>query len=351
MTQAERLDELLERWEILREQGREISAEELCAATPELLDLTRRRIEAIRAMDWLETPNAELPPCPDRAEQIARGAVSPNEFKTPQTLAGRYYLEQLIAEGGFGQVWRATDTTLERHVAVKLTSVDCLAEARRVARLKHQGIVSVHDVGRQEGFCFIVFDYVEGHDLAWRMEAHDFTWQEAVELIARVAEELHYAHQRGIIHRDIKPANILLDAAGNPLLADFGIAITQSEMNSELVTTAGTLAYMAPEQLQASPEEAVADLRTDIYGLGVVLYRLLTGRLPFEGSGLWSLRARILAGDAAPVVQLNTRIPPAIATICQRCLALQPDDRYQSAQELANVLRAALRDLEDKATA
>lgn len=344
MNQAEQLDELLERWEALREQGREVSAEELCAAAPELLELTRRRMEAIRAMDWLETPNAELPPCPDRAERVARGTLTPNEFQTPQTLAGRYYLEQLIAAGGFGQVWRATDTTLERHVAVKLTSVDCLAEARRVARLKHQGIVSVHDVGRQEGFCFIVFDYVEGHDLAWQMEQRDFTAQEAAELVARVAEELHYAHQRGIIHRDIKPANILLDADGNPLLADFGIAVTQGELASELVTTAGTLAYMAPEQLQGSPTEAAADLRTDIYSLGVVLYRLFTNRLPFEGQGLWSLRARILAGDPLPVAQLNAQVPPALAAICQRCLARQPSARYPSAQELADALRRAIQD-------
>jgi serine/threonine-protein kinase len=161
-------------------------------------------------------------------------------------------------------------------------------------------------------------------------------------LVARVADELHYAHQRGIIHRDIKPANILLGAQGHPLLADFGIAVTESEMASEVATTAGTLAYMAPELLHSTPEEAAADLRTDIYSLGVVLYRLLTGCLPFAGRDLWTLRAAILAGQPAPVSQVKASIPPALAAICHRCLAQQPAARFQTAQALADALRATL---------
>jgi eukaryotic-like serine/threonine-protein kinase len=338
MDQAAQLDELLDRWEALREEGRTLSAEDLCAQHPGLLDLARRRIQAIQAMDWLDSPLADFP-CPGRAERIAHALAAPSEFHTPPTLAGRYHLEQLIAQGGFGQVWRATDATLARTVAVKLTAVDCLHEARRVAQLKHQGIVSVHDVGRDAGLCFIVFDYVEGRDLAWQMAQRDFSWQEAAELVACVAEELQYAHQRGIIHRDIKPANILLDRQGHPLLADFGIAVTASEMASEVVTTAGTLAYMAPELLRADGQEPLADARTDIYSLGVVLYQLLTGRLPFAADTLWGLRARILDGGAVPADQQNPAVPAALAAICQRCLASCAEERYPSAAELAQALR------------
>jgi serine/threonine protein kinase len=338
MLEATTLDELLERWEELRTEGREASPEDLCAGRPDLLPLIRRRIEAIRAMDWLDTPPAEFL-CPGRAERLAQGVLMPGQFKAPQTLGGRYHLEQLIAEGGFGQVWRARDDALERTVAVKLTAVDCLKEARRVAQLKHDGIVSVHDVGREEGFCFIVFDYVEGPDLARRMAERDFAWPDAAELTARVADELQYAHERGVIHRDIKPANILLDQQGNPLLADFGIAVTAAEMASEVVTTAGTMAYMAPEQLEGDEADAPADARTDIYSLGVVLYQLVTGRLPFEAHTLWGLRTKILTARPVPPDRLNPAVPASLSEICQRCLARVPDDRFPSAADLAAALR------------
>ncbi len=240
----ERLVELLARWDDLRQQGREVPAEELTADAPELLPDLLEAVRRLRAMDWLDEPAAAPPSTqPDGTEP------GPLPRRVPGLLAGRYRLERLLAEGGFSQVWRAQDEALQRPVAVKMTAVDCVAEARRVARLRHPGIVTVHDVGSEGGLCFIVFDLVEGHDLAERLRGGPIPWPEAAALVAEVAEHLHHAHGQGFVHRDVKPANILLDERGQPVLADFGIAVTRCELLHETLSTPGTLAYMAPEQL------------------------------------------------------------------------------------------------------
>jgi serine/threonine-protein kinase len=223
---------------------------------------------------------------------------------------------------------------------VKVTTLECVGEARRVARLRHHGIVSVHDVGHEGGHCFIVFDLVEGTDLARRIRDSRPGWEEAARVVAEVAGHLHYAHEKGFVHRDIKPANILLDEAGRPVLADFGIAVTECEMRHEAMTSTGTLAYMAPEQLSAG---GPLDARTDVYGLGVVLYELLTGTVPFAEATLTGLRTRILREAPRPVRSLNSAVPPALEAICMKCLAKAAGDRYGSARELAEALTAFLR--------
>jgi serine/threonine-protein kinase len=258
-------------------------------------------------------------------------------------LGGRYRLEGLIAAGGFGQVWRATDTALLRPVAVKLTTLNCVDEARRVARFRHPGIVSVHDVGSEGAFCFIVFDRVEGASLAERLREGRPPWRESAALVATVAGHLHHAHEVGFIHRDIKPANILLDGAGRPVLADFGIAVTQAELRHEAVTSAGTLAFMAPEQLRAG---GPIDARTDVYSLGVVLYELLTGRLPFHGDNVAGLREQILTASPPGIRGLNEAVPPRLEQVCLRCLAKEAGGRYATAEALAHDLRELMRDTE-----
>jgi serine/threonine-protein kinase len=245
----------------------------------------------------------------------------------------------VIAEGGFGQVWRATDTALQRPVAVKVTTLECVREARRVASLRHHGIVSVHDVGHEAGWCYIVFDLVEGTDLARRIQESRPGWREAGRIVAEVAGHLHYAHEKGFVHRDIKPANILLDERGRPVLADFGIAVTECELRHEAMTSTGTLAYMAPEQLTASGR---VDARTDVYGLGVVLYELLTGAVPFADPTLTGLRRRILTEDPQPVRSLNGGVPPPLEAICLKCLSKRAGDRYASARELSEALGSFL---------
>src|SRR5262249_1210694 len=169
MSRAEKVEELLARWDELREQGQEVSAEELAADSPELLDELKGRIQRLRAMDWLDRPVNETP-------GSSNGQAGPG-MPIPATIGGRYRLERLIAEGGFGQVWRATDTALQRPVAVKVTTLECVSEARRVASLKHHGIVSVHDVGHEGNHCFIVFDLVEGTDLARRIRDSRPGWE------------------------------------------------------------------------------------------------------------------------------------------------------------------------------
>jgi serine/threonine-protein kinase len=335
MTRQERLDELLARWEELREQGREVSAEELAGGAPELLDDVNAAVRRLKAMDWLDAP-----PDPGDAGAAPKAPAPPGAgLPVPPTLAGRYRLKERIAVGGFAEVWRAVDTALERDVAVKVTAVDCQAEARRVARLRHPGIVTVHDVGSENGLCFIVFDLVEGTDLAERLRRGRPDWRESVAVVAAVAGHLHHAHARGFIHRDVKPANILLDAEGRPVLADFGIAVTPCELKHEALSTPGTLAYMAPEQLGGAGQVGP---RTDVYGLGVVLYQLLTGQLPFREPTLWGLRRQILNEVPAPVRALAPDVPPELEAVCLRCLAKHPEERPATAEEVARALKAFL---------
>jgi serine/threonine-protein kinase len=332
MSREEKVQQFLARWDDLREQGQEVSAEELAAGSPELVDELKGQIHRLQVMDWLDIPANETTASDDVPDR--------SELPIPSTVGGRYRLERVIAEGGFGQVWRATDTALQRAVAVKVTTLECVSEARRVAQLRHHGIVSVHDVGHEGNHCFIVFDLVEGTDLARRIRESRPGWEEAARIVAEVAGHLHYAHEKGFVHRDIKPANILLDETGRPVLADFGIAVTECELRHEAVTSLGTLAYMAPEQLTAAGQ---VGSRTDVYGLGVVLYELLTGTVPFTDQTLTGLCNRILNDEPRPVRSVNSTVPAALEEICLKCLSKAADGRYASARELAEALTGFLK--------
>ena len=330
-----RLEHLLQVWEERQAIGDEVTVAELCADCPELAPLLEAKIQDLQSMDWLDRP-------PEKSTgrlTVHRSEERRFDRPVPLLLSGRYQLQNLIAEGGYGQVWRAIDLALDRPVAIKLTSLPCIQEARRVASLKHQGIISVHDVGNQDGFCFIVFDLVEGIDLAERIRQGRLPWRETVEIVAEVAGYVAFAHRRGYVHRDIKPANILLDREGTPILADFGIAVTRTELEQQVTTTLGTVAYMAPEQLNA---DATADSRMDIYGLGMVLYEALTGELPFRARNLWNLREKILTTEPVAVTVLIPDVPRELDRICRQCLSKSPSARYASAEELAVDLRKLL---------
>jgi serine/threonine protein kinase len=328
MPEDPRIDLILERWEDLRQKGAEVSVEELCEEHPDLLDVVRKHIQALREMEWLDASGTN-------------GREKDDLEPVPPTL-GRYRLDILIGAGGYGQVWKGFDPELQRTVAIKIPrsghlssterTAQFLDEARKVAQLRPPGIVSVHDVGCDGDYCYIVSDFIDGGNLAELPER--LLWQDAVSLVVKIADALQHAHAKGFIHRDIKLANILLDTNGSPYLTDFGIAVTEEELLENKTVTAGTLAFMSPEQVDGRP----IDSRTDIYSLGVVLYELLVGHRPFVAADSVDLRRAILSEK--PAFPDSTKVPLRLKTICLKALAKKPQDRYATATQFANELKA-----------
>jgi WD40 repeat protein/tRNA A-37 threonylcarbamoyl transferase component Bud32 len=288
---------------------------------------------------------------------------------------GRFQLLARVGRGTFGEVWRARDCQLDRIVALKIPHPGMLdsagalerleREARAAAQLRHPGIVRLYEVMRVNNAPVLVTDFIEGVSLKDLVESRRLSFREAAELAAQVAEALDYSHSRGLVHRDIKPGNIMVEHASplvghrphslvnapagtesgfhaKPIIVDFGLALREE---TEIVMTVegqiiGTPAYMSPEQ--AAGHGHHVDRRSDLYSLGVVLYQLLCGEVPFRGSKAMLLY-QVLRDDPRPLRSLNDRIPRDLETICLKAMAKQPGWRYATAGEFSDDLRRFLK--------
>jgi serine/threonine protein kinase len=267
------------------------------------------------------------------------------------TTLGRYVIERCLGRGGFGAVYLARDEELRRSVAVKVPRLEnsasselaerMLQEARTVAQLQHPGIVPVFDSGRtSEGNPYFVMEYVTGRSLEELLKNEELTIDRSVSLVAAVAEAIHFLHLRCFIHRDLKPGNILIDADGRPRLTDFGLAVHENEQRARAGERSGTLPDMAPEQVRGEVHRL--DGRTDIWSLGVILYRLLTRRLPFGGNTQSQMIDEILNREPKPLRQINDRIPAELETVCLKCLCKDETRRYTAAADISASLRGYL---------
>jgi serine/threonine-protein kinase len=279
----------------------------------------------------------------------------------PGSRLGPYEIVAALGAGGMGEVYRARDTRLSRHVAIKVISPRLLAdaaardrferEARTMSAVSHPHICTLYDVGDQDGLQYLVLEYLEGETLTDRIarQPTPVPSAEALRIAAEIAEALTTAHRAGIVHRDLKPSNIMLTRTGVKVL-DFGLAkllaaAERAEIDAAVTHTAtepvaatsfaGTLPYMAPEQLEGRP----VDARSDIFAFGAIVYEMLTGRRAFVGDSRASVMSAILSVDPEPLTSLQPLTPTGVDRIVRKCLAKDPDARWQSATDLADELR------------
>ena len=257
------------------------------------------------------------------------------------TLDDRYVIKKVIGSGGMAVVYRATDNRLKRSVAVKILRDELEAdvefrrrfqtEAQAVAMLSHPNIVSVYDVSHSEDVEYIVMELIEGVTLMQYMQKRGaLGWKEALHFSVQIARALEHAHSKGIVHRDIKPQNVMILRDGTIKVADFGIAALETRQEQRSDQTVGSVHYIAPEQARGEQP----DTRSDIYSLGVVMYEMLTGRMPYDGETAEQIALKHIAGIAVPPQEINPDIPDELARITLRAMNADINARYQSASEL-----------------
>jgi serine/threonine protein kinase len=325
-----------------RRAGETVHVEDYLERFADFSDLVRQICDEAETVDSLGSAE-QSPPGPSKAAPAPAAEPSPEA----PTRFGRYRVTGVLGRGGFGIAYRGHDDELQRDVAIKVPRRERLSrpedieaylkEARILASLDHAHIVPVYDFGRTEdGLCFVVSKFIEGSDLKGRIKQERLPFPVAAELVATIADALHYAHRRGLVHRDVKPANILLDPAGKPYLADFGLALREEEFGKG-AAFAGTPVYMSPEQ--ARSEGHRVDGRSDVFSLGVLFYELLTGRRPFQGATRRELLEQITTVEPRPPRQIQDAIPKELERICLKALAKRASDRYTTALDLAEDLR------------
>jgi serine/threonine protein kinase len=335
MADAERLLDLLVEWEDRRLRGEVATAEQLCPDDTALQEELRQRIRKRQKFQ---------PLLDDTAATVAN--VAAGKPSIPR-IEG-YEILDVIGAGGMGVVYKAVQTRLQRHVALKMILSGPLAsgehlrrfraEAEAVARMQHPNIVQIFEIGEQDKHPYLALEYVAGGSLAHHLQGAPLAPRRVAEVMLHLARAIQHAHELGIVHRDLKPANVLLTEAGIPKIADFGLAkrLDQDSGQTDPGAILGSPSYMAPEQA----EGRIADVSaaTDIYALGAILYEMLTGRPPFNGTSILETLEHVRTLDPVAPKTLQPGVPKDLEIICLKCLEKRPRDRYRSAQELAQDL-------------
>ncbi|MBX3471410.1 MAG: serine/threonine protein kinase, partial [Planctomycetes bacterium] len=280
---------------------------------------------APRALSRTTIDHAAVLPSP-RPSAILRRVIGPG------TRLGRYALEARIGQGGMGQVYRARDEALDRHVAIKVLHAEGGEERRRrfvreqqaAARVRHPGVVAVHDAGEFEGFSWLAMDLVEGESLEEVLRRGPLPPGDAARIVGACARAVEALHAAGILHRDLKPGNVLIGRDGAPRVTDFGVArVEDADRLTRTGQALGTPLYMAPEQLVG---ERDVDGRADVYALGVLLFEMLCGRPPWDVESMMGL-ASVKAMPPPSPAALRRGVPPALAALCVQTMAPRPQDR------------------------
>lgn len=341
MATSEVIDDLMLRWEAARQQGRDLTPEDLCADCLHLAKELQRRIRAVRAMEQIMGVTEHDP---------LRTMIAPPDGDVGidvLPLIPGFEITRVIDQGGMGIVYEAKQLELGRTVAIKMISGARLrpklvarfrAEAEAAARLQHPNFVQVFHVGEVNGRPFFSMEYVPGGSLAERLAHTPLSAHESAALVETLASAVHAAHECGIVHRDLKPSNVMLTSDGTPKIADFGLAKRLDDDSGHTHTgeILGTPSYMAPEQAEGHKDQIGP--HTDVYALGAILYELLAGKPPFQGaSPLDSLR-QVVTKEPTPPSSFNASLPRDLEAICLKCLEKQAGQRYLSAQALADDL-------------